>query len=265
LGIYRHLFLIPPYHFLVDSGPDSICRHPEILRTKRQIYSEAVYVLYSELQIVLISDEILGLSRQYLVQPPKLQKHLWRHNPLDGIGHRNDVGSHIYDTPILVGFMEPHVFARFQHLAVSAHLKFTDEESRMYMHEEYNVSADDKASMLAFLRRLCLFEPLAQLLSNSPSVRRLSVGLFVNVFADIDIYKADSAKKERVFKMVEVPMERAIGFCVDSGMLDPVRNLPHVETCEHRFNMNVYYPKKFELNPEPVEMNQDPQSEIERD
>ena len=66
------------------------------------------------------------------------------HNLLHGIGHRDEHGKQIYNTPEMDGLMELHVFARFQHVL------FIAEESYMYIDDDLNVDTDDQANLLVF-------------------------------------------------------------------------------------------------------------------
>ena len=76
-----------------------------------QDIGEAVSVLYSEMTIMLESRDILCLRRRRLKSMRKAKK-VWMHNPLHGIGHRDEHGKQIYNTPEMDGLMELHVFAR---------------------------------------------------------------------------------------------------------------------------------------------------------
>ena len=103
--------------------------HPAIMSTCRDIYAEAYRVLYTENMIYVHSEDIYHLEGQWTPIPnsPALKipkKSIWRHNPLGGIGKllkHPAVENHLvreYDSPALDGYIEPHVFARFQHIVL---------------------------------------------------------------------------------------------------------------------------------------------------
>ena len=98
---------------------------------------------------MLESRDILCLRRRRLKSMRKAKK-VWRHNPLHGIGHRDEHGKQIYNTPEMDGLMELYVFARFQYVLFIADFKFTAEESYMYIDDDLNVDTDDQANLLVF-------------------------------------------------------------------------------------------------------------------
>merc|ERR1712093_282047 len=96
-------------------------KHPAILRTNRQIYSEAISMFHTEAILVVEPGDIFCLSDN----PQDLKfgaahQGVWRHNPLLGFG-REVNGTVVYDSPeIEGGLLEPHVFARFQKILFDA-------------------------------------------------------------------------------------------------------------------------------------------------
>jgi len=252
-----------PQRFLLSSRSEYACRHSEILRTNRQIYSEAISVLYSELTMMLELGDLPGLRRRYSKGMGIPKKTPWRHNPLDGSGHRNDDGSHIYNTPTLEGLMDPHVFARFQQVTFHADLEFTAPESLIFIDDDFNVDTDDRARLLTFLRRSGVFKPLVRLLSNSPSLRRLSISPNVEVFPNYNS-DLDDSDEERDFKMMGAANERAADIFMNSGILNPLRNLSNVKSFEFLFDMPTYSSGFYQPKPRHVEMIQDLQRVIER-
>ena len=76
-------------------------RHPAILRANKQIYAEAVSILYSELQVCLKLDDLLipgeelndSLTMKGTIRP---SVRAWRHNPLFGIGSEDENGKSLY-------------------------------------------------------------------------------------------------------------------------------------------------------------------------
>ncbi|KAH7400235.1 hypothetical protein BKA64DRAFT_744873 [Cadophora sp. MPI-SDFR-AT-0126] len=88
---------------------------------------EEMDVLYRENAIFIHSEDIYHLEGQWpnirLFPGLKIpKKNIWRHNPLGGVRKlviHPSVENYLvpmYDSPVLDGYMEPHVFARFQHI-----------------------------------------------------------------------------------------------------------------------------------------------------
>ncbi|KAL5327947.1 hypothetical protein ACEPPN_005653 [Leptodophora sp. 'Broadleaf-Isolate-01'] len=96
----------------------------DILWTCKGIYRGAVSVLYQETTLLVHAEDIYHLEADFASLPgdPELKiprKSIWRHNPLGGPrtwgGGRSRHGLE-YEIPTLDGYMEPHVFSRFQHI-----------------------------------------------------------------------------------------------------------------------------------------------------
>ena len=153
-------------------------RYPEILRTNRQIYSEASSMLYSELTVNLQSCDVLCMTvRKDIV---KASEKVWRHNPLDGINTTNAIGQTVYSKPRLNGVMEPHVLARFKKFTFELCINWEadtaeaeggnaeKDENRakyikqhgvapsLFVHENMTVDPQDEANLLAFYRHSTL-------------------------------------------------------------------------------------------------------------
>ncbi|KAL2045121.1 hypothetical protein ABVK25_012212 [Lepraria finkii] len=73
------------------------------------------------------------IIRRRRLKSMRKAKKVWSHNPLHGIGHRDEHGKRIYNTPEMDGLEELHVFAR------SLHILFIAEESYMYIDDDLNV------------------------------------------------------------------------------------------------------------------------------
>jgi hypothetical protein len=99
----------------------------EILRSNRQIYSEASSLMYSELIVVLTPGDIVCL-RPNLDDISAPNRGVWRHNPLAGIGVLGPHNRRIYNTPEMDGKMEPHVFSRFKHISLELEFNCNPED-----------------------------------------------------------------------------------------------------------------------------------------
>ncbi|KAH9206392.1 hypothetical protein DL95DRAFT_469641 [Leptodontidium sp. 2 PMI_412] len=131
--IYRYV-LEPPKLFYLDrdyrteqNGHQRL-HNTDILWTCKGIYQGAVSVLYQETTLLVHAEDIYHLEADFASLPgdPELKiprKSIWRHNPLGGPhtlgggggGGRSRHGLE-YEIPTLDGYMEPHVFSRFQHI-----------------------------------------------------------------------------------------------------------------------------------------------------
>ncbi len=151
----------------------NVQRFPAILRTNRQIHSEASFLLYGDLDMYVQPGDVL-------------RKTLWRHNPLHGIGSKNSCGQTVYAKAELDGVMEPHVFARFKKIMFEFELEPGLGSLRpmvpcLYINEDMTVNPEDEAKLLAFYRRSTVIYQLVKILSNSPDIIRFEIYLNIEL------------------------------------------------------------------------------------
>ncbi len=205
--------------------------------------------------------DIPGVRKKYAKGMGISEKTVWRHNPLDGIGYRREDRSHVYNTCPTDGLIEPHVFARFQRVTFHADFDFTAAESHLHIDNEFNIDTDDRARFIAFLRRAGIFELLVRLLSNSPSLHRLSIGLNVQVWAN---YDPDDSDEEMDLKKIGAANERAADIFMDGGILHPLQKISNVKSFEFVFDIMTYDCHNYQPQPRHVETIQELQRIIER-
>ena len=103
-----------------DYEESNVQRFPAILRTNRQIQSEAVSLLYGELSMKVQPGDVLCMKTGKDIV--KASEGLWRHNPLHGIGNESSCGQTVYAKPELGGVIEPYVLARFKRIIFEFHV-----------------------------------------------------------------------------------------------------------------------------------------------
>jgi hypothetical protein len=115
---------------------------------------------------------------------------VWRHNPLFGIGHRQENGEHVYNTVDLNGLLEPHVFARLQNVRLE--LSFIDWSFAILFEIDDRRNVKWDARFMGRLRQdirsehLTMLKDLTRLISNLKFVKSLLVCLQVGVEIDGD-------------------------------------------------------------------------------
>lgn len=126
-------------------------RHLAILRTNRQIYDEASYLLNSDLTVMVEpGDALTDVPGNDIV---KQTKKLWRHDPAKGLGFTNINGQTVYKTSALDGSVEPHIFARFENVSYNAQFdfEFHDAAPSLYIDDDLNVGAENAAEFVSYL------------------------------------------------------------------------------------------------------------------
>ena len=263
---------------LRDGDKDSdfdVRRYPNILRTNRQIYSEASSMLYSELRVVLQPGDVLCMKPCKDIV--KASEKVWRHNPLDGIGTTNATGQTVYSKPSLDGVMEPHVLARFKKLAFeldinweleTLHAEGCDAEKdenrgkyikqhgvapSLFVHENMTVDPQDEANLLAFYKHSTLIHQLVKILSNSPDIVSLDMSFEFQVLVrddlDLDSDLDDDDEYGAQLKTEDVANGRAMEIFMDGGFLAPLEKLSNVRSFEFRFSGTSYDCEDYEPKP----------------
>merc|ERR1712230_288820 len=179
-------------------------KHPAILRTNRQIYSEAISMFHTEAILVVEPGDIFCLSDN----PQDLKfgaahQGVWRHNPLLSFG-REVNGTVVYDSPeIEGGLLEPHVFARFQKILFDANFDFEHTQNvELWIDDDTHVVRQSDS------------EEFQRLVRSSSIIK--------------DFVKM-------IDKLMEVANERATEMFLDSGVCNPLATITNVQSFDFTF------------------------------
>lgn len=241
-------------------------KHPAILRTNRQIYDEASSLLYTEATLTLDPGDIFCLAkRPHALMFGTPNEMPWRHNPLNGLGKKDENGVVTYDTPQTGGLMEPHVFARFQKIFFDGFfdIEHTQNVELWIDDDTYVIKAEDAAKYQRVLRRSNIIKDLVQILSNSPLIKRLEISLEVEVMAGSNLLMEEPLEESgdeademdmKVDKIEEIANEKATELFLDSKICDPLLKLSNVYTFDFRFGFE-HREKGEEYKPLPRHVN----------
>jgi len=236
--IYRYLIVLSHFWMLnrfnfsglwTKNINDKI--YAAVLRTNRQIFSEASFLLYSETVATLRAEDIVCLrpgAKDLIVS----KKCIWRHNPLHGIGQRGTAGEIIYDTPEMGGFLEPHVFSRFKHIVLHFFVKFRPRESfdfePLQVDSQLKLIPDDRVRFRDLLRQRNIIIDFTEIISRSPTLTSLQIDLEISVWAAFNenFVTADGRLTDAYYDAVDT---RAVEVFIESGVLDPLRELSNVD------------------------------------
>ncbi len=243
-------------------------RHLAILRTNRQIHSEASSLFYAEAVLTLEPGDIFSLARKpHILRFGYPNKMAWKHNPLKGVGKQNEGGVVSYDTPQLGGDIEPHVFAKFRKIAFDAYFDQCQSHNvEIWIDDDTHVIKKEDATFFKnLLRSSSLFRDFAKILSNSPRINLLEIELSVEInalsTAIIAHYEAESDDEEdeemglKLDKLEDIASQKATELFLDSKIMRPLLNLSNVRNFNFKFGFDsldddeAYKPptKYFEL------------------
>lgn len=212
-------------------------RYPTILRANRQVYNEAVSILYTETILCMEAGAIFCLRPEADLGSPS--KKIWKHNPLEYHGETNSKGNPKYNMSILDGRMEPHVFARFERIEIYIDLDLSGGDlmvAQVEIDENFNIDADDIKNYTSIIRRTNLFKDLAIVLARSPVLKSLQLDLSVEVDVayPMNIPESEDEDEDDELDTLEDQYmlkvnNLATDILIESGLLDPFKLLSNIE------------------------------------
>lgn len=224
-------------------------RYPAILRTNRQIYSEASSLLYTEAILSVDPGDIFCLRNK----PRDLafgarSEDVWRYNPLKGTG-RQEGNKILYDTKAMGGLMDPHVFARFQRIYLDANFDYehTQHVELWIDDDTYAIRSVDIATYQKTLQASPLMKDFVKILSNSREITHLEICLEVEVMANSNLIMEEMPEDddeadgvdEKTDKLMNVASEKATELFIDSKICDPLLKLSNVKTFDLKFGFDT--------------------------
>ena len=210
-----------------------ILRHLAILRTNRQIYIEASYILCSELRIRIKAGH----------ENPRNSNTIWRHDPCYDRGAVDKNGNYVYNTPELAGPLEPHVFARLRKIQYDALLPFPTAPTVSFK-EDFSMELHLQVYYMGYIHEASVeyIQRFVACISHSPIINHLDVNFGVRVshfrmpneevFFDTEAFEEMSLAANR----------QARDMFVHCGVLGPLRALHNVRS----FNLGFFQEEKME-------------------
>lgn len=205
---------------------------------------------------------------------------VWRHLPSHSFGRKNANGLTEYSEGDRNGVMEPHVFTRFRRVSYEADFNFFQDGSAscVYIKEDLQISVKDESRVIAYLndpkaRRLPAVQIIQQfvtLLSKSPLIAILEFALSIEFRADpgIDdfIFDLTLPQQELNAEQEQKVNQRAYELFLESGALEPLKNLTNVKCIEFDFGLISPLPRQevFEPKPKHVHIINNLKAAIER-
>ena len=157
------------------------------------------------------------------------------------MGKINKDGVVVYATAPLSGDIEPHIFSKFQKIYFDGWFynfeMWVDADS-------HALRAEDAAKYKQLFQSSNLFKYLAQILSNSPRITYLEFTLEVDVTADSKLVLEDlmaengSEDEDQEDSIENIANEKATELFLDSGIMEPLKTLQNVSSCEFKFGFN---------------------------
>ena len=217
-------------------------RYPAILRTNRQIYNEAVPLLYSKLIMkiepidIMTSDTWDGIVDE--------RNNIWRCRPkIPGLEIDHNCGM----------TMDPPTLAKFERIFLVNTLRCPNADAEtelplwptLHVDDQFRTSRDGEDAFIACVRGegttqrppvSDIFRQVADVLAKSTYIRRLDIYLDVRVCIWYNDGYYEGNDKEKIRKQIEewehrvlAADKRARELVLQAGALDPLKRLENVE------------------------------------
>jgi len=216
-----------------------------ILRTNRQIHSEASSLFYKEVIFKLEPGYIFPLVRKRRGMNLGRPNLTWKYNPLKGTGKTDEFGATIYDTPRLYGDLEPHIVAKIERICFDAYF---DDRGTGNLEMGNDDDEEYKRRFNTLIQSSTIFAHLAKILSNSPRITQLDIIIEVNMNLadeeDMD-YWDDSSEMDAVVNEREPNIDsigntvswQATELLFELKVMDPLLKLSNVANCAIKFGV----------------------------
>ncbi|KAB8291567.1 hypothetical protein EYC80_006367 [Monilinia laxa] len=219
-----------------DTEMENYRMFPEILQVNKQIHEEASSVLFTEGTVVINTNDMFFLRHNQLKYGMPYGDNPWRHNPLISTAKRLPGGTIQYNTPPnLRGWMEPHIFAKFQKVLFDCTLEDDDhtEDLRFYLDiDTGKLRNEEVVEFRQYLRTLTFVKDFVKLLSKSHVINKLTINVLVEITAgtklDAMSFDSDDDALKEIF--------------MDAKMFAPLKRLRNVRKLEFGYGFEDYLP-----------------------
>lgn len=232
---------------------DEYRMYPEIFRVNKQIHEEASSLLFTEGTVVVNSNDLFFLSNKSLRWGSIYGFTPWRHNPLTAVAKRLPGGTIQYDQEDLGGWMEPHIFAKFQKVLFDCALEDEHTEGIQFFFDIDNskLDSENEKKFRSYLGTLTFVKDFVKLISKSQVINKLTVNLLVEIAADsrLDDESIDEDNEEAVealdLKQDKADLDaniRATELFMDANMFKPFKQLKNVRRLDFRYGFADFVP-----------------------
>ncbi|TGO49653.1 hypothetical protein BCON_0204g00040 [Botryotinia convoluta] len=226
---------------------------PEILRVNKQIYEEASSMFFTEATVVICCNDLFFFNNKIFKLGTMYGKNPWRHNPLTAVAKKLPNGTIQYDQEDLGGWVEPHIFAKFQKVVFDCALEeeHTENVPLFLDIETGKIDSEDETRFRNCISNLTFVKDFVKILSKSPVVNKLTINVLVEVTAEthLDAESIDSDDEDALCEMedkqskadLEANMAATEVF-MDCGMFKPLKHLKNVRKLEFRTGFADFVP-----------------------
>lgn len=252
--IYRLLLILNPSHYYLDpfNQPFDLIGgrpfHPEttILLANHQMHIEASEVLYGELALIVLPEEIAVLRSMRneltpdIIRPSTSSYGIWKNNPLSEsrpLQYRRSNGLLVrtHKSRRFRGKMYPHVFSRFRNIIFQMSFNhmyfpdpvFTGRHASFPVDLDYSIAPPYLDAFAKHISSTKIIRDFVTVISQASLISTLWITLDIEVLVE----PARSACRPVEFpvKAREVANKKAVEIWLECGVLDPLKKLKNVK------------------------------------
>ena len=240
-----------------------------ILRTCRQIYAEALPLLYSMVEVIITPEEVVDLHvKEEIIKRSADMKRI-----------RPDLLRHFRDPDYKEGIVETlglasqfdfAAFSRVERIYFYADYNFRliKDSPSLYIDEDSAICLNDEAELISFMKRTRTVENLVFLLATLPRLFHFRFALGVIVKPRMDLASSENGGEDLDCLRRRLINERATELFIECGILDPLRKLSNVEHFDLEIDTEargtrIYYSGLMVLRPEHARMARELKEAIE--
>ena len=241
--------------------------YPAILQTSRAIYAEAAAELYGKTIFAIDFSDIVCVSdRETSLDMEKGRARVRHHHYLRRTGYLNDKNLQVHASDKTRGYVDAHVFAKFESLNCYAKFDFDNEdlEPHLRVDKDHRFVIEDETRFGATLQQSDVIRNFVSLLSNSLFIDNLIMMVAIPVIPDIVFRWTSTDEEDALLKKENLERNyaahsRAWELFLDNNMLAPLETLSNVRRFELRPVITGHQPQQHH-----EKMIQDLKEKIER-
>ena len=213
-----------------DNGPMKSGLALAILRTCRQVYTEASQVFYAMAELVITPEDLVDLhdEDEIIERNPRMFT-----RPIF-MRHFQHADYKIFESLGLNSLLDFAAFMRIERICFDAYYNFlfTNDSPALYVCRDFHADPNTEASLIKFMKKTRTVENLVSLLATLPRLRQLNLRLVLEVKNQMHLLsdeEIDEVGSLNFIQKMDVANERATELFIECGILNPLGTLSNVQ------------------------------------
>ena len=213
-----------------DNGPMKSVLALAILRTCRQVYTEASQVFYAMAELVITPEDVVDLhdEDEIIERNPRMFT-----RPIF-MRHYQNTDYGVFKALGLDSLLDFAAFIRIERICFDAYYNFLfgPDSPCLDVCKDFHTDPDTEANFIIFMKKTRTVKNLVSLLATLPRLRQLNLRLVLEVKNHRDLSSDEEDDEVGGLDFIEkmdVANERATELFMECGILNPLRDLSNVQ------------------------------------